>query len=161
MSVRPSQAARDHLARALAGMRTGDPSRWHVTLAFLGEVDDPAPLLPGLAAAAAGVPALSLRLSGGGSFRRSGVTWAGVTGDVRGLATLAGRVATACRDAGVALEDRPYRPHLTVGRRQTLDPGLLTAYDGPAWTATEVELVRSTLGRAVRHDVLEAFPLSG
>ena len=62
---------------------------------------------------------------------------------------------------GVALEERAYRPHLTVGRRGRPAPAALAAYDGPVWTAAEVELVRSTLGRTVDHQVLRAFPLRG
>ncbi len=54
------------------------------------------------------------------------------------------------------LEERRYRPHLTVGR---LDPALLSGYRGPTWTAREVELVRSDLGRPVVHTVLARYPL--
>ena len=59
--------------------------------------------------------------------------------------------------AAVQLEDRPYRPHLTVGRR--VDRAALADYRGPTWTASEVELVRSDLGREVRHTVLERYAL--
>lgn len=60
----------------------------------------------------------------------------------------------------MALEARRYRPHLTVGRRGPPDPAQLASYTGPDWTAGGVELVRSTLGRTVLHDVLERFLLS-
>ena len=149
-------AVRAHLAARLAGVRTTDIAQWHLTLAFLGEVGDPTPLRPGLAAAAAAASPLRLQLRGGGSF--PGVLWAAVAGDTVGLHALAADVASACRAAGVPLEDRPYRPHVTVARRRR-DPRRLEGYEGPTWVAGGVHLVRSSLEKTARHQVLEVFPL--
>lgn len=164
VALRPPADAVTHLRSALehvgSAPRPGAAGRWHVTLAFLGEVADPAPLTDPLAAVAGRHPPLALRLAGSGSFG-AGPVWVGVQGDRAGLHALAADVAAACRSVGVALEQRPYRPHLTVGRRGRPAPAALAAYDGPVWTATEVELVRSTLGRTVDHDVLLALPLRG
>lgn len=147
---------RTHLAAELAGSRTTDVAQWHITLAFVGEWDDPTTLVPGLAEVATAAAPLTLRLHGGGAF--PGALWAGVAGDVAGLRRLATGVGAACRAAGVQLEDRPFRPHVTVARR-VRDPRRLADYEGPAWTATQVELVRSHLGATARHEVLERFPL--
>jgi len=159
VAVRPPAVALDHL-RAVLPSWPSAPERWHVTLAFLGEVDDPQRLLPGLAEACTARP-LQLRLSGSGAFGRGGPVWVGVEGDRTGLASVAGAVARACRDAGVDVERRPYRPHLTVGRRGRPDPARLAAYAGPSWTASEVELVASRLGPPVEHRVLARLPLTG
>jgi 2'-5' RNA ligase len=148
--------ARTHLADALTGVRTTAVERWHVTLAFVGDWDDPAALVAPLATAASGSAPLELRLEGGASF--AGVLSAGVAGDVDGLHALARGVGEACRGAGVLLERRRYRPHVTVARRPR-DLGRLEGYSGPPWTAGSFDLVRSTLGRDVRHDVLERLPL--
>lgn len=161
VSLRPPADACASLAAAVAGLRTTRVEQWHVTLAFLGEVADAAPLAGPLAEAASSSPPLGLRLAGGGFFRGPGALWAGLTGDVHGLHALAGAVRDACRQAGVHLEPRAYRPHLTVARRLRSDPGVLTGYEGPAWRADEVELVRSRLGGRVEHEVLERFPLRG
>ena len=160
LSLRPPAPVRAHLAAALAGLRTTDVAQWHVTLVFLGEVAGVEPLLPGLGRAAGRTGPLALRLEGGGEFRRAGAGWAGVGGDVDGLRRLAGDLADACRAAGVALEDRPFRPHLTVARRVPA-AARLAGYRGPSWTATEVEVVRSHLGATARHEVLRALPLTG
>ena len=160
VAVRPPPAAVEHL-RAVLPSWPSAPERWHLTLAFLGEVADPSTLLPGLAAACARRPPLGLRLAGSGVFGRGGPVWVGVDGDRAGLVGLAGAVAQACREAGVDVERRPYRPHLTVGRRGRPDPARLAAYAGPVWTATEVELVASRLGPPVQHRVLERFALAG
>lgn len=160
VAVRPPAAAVDHL-RAVLPSWPSAPERWHLTLAFLGEVAEPHLLAPGLAQACAGRAPLALRLAGSGVFGRGGPVWVGVDGDRPGLTSLAAAVAQACRDAGVDVEQRPYRPHLTVGRRGRPGPAQLAAYAGPPWTATEVELVASRLGPTVEHRVLERFPLSG
>ena len=134
------------------------PQRWHVTLAFLGEVAEVGPVDAALAVALAGAPAAELVLAGSGTFG-PGPVWVGVDGDLDGLHELAARVAAAVRQAGVPLESRRFRPHLTVGRRGRPDPARLTGYRGPAWTAREVELVRSDLGSTVTHTVLQRYPL--
>lgn len=161
VSLRPPVDACASLADAVTGLRTTRVDQWHVTLGFLGEVADPAPLSGPVAEAAAASPALGLRLAGGGFFRGPGALYAALTGDVDGLHALAAGVRRACRQAGVPLEPRPYRPHLTVARRLRSDPGVLDGYEGPSWTAGEVELVRSRLGARVEHEVLERFPLGG
>lgn len=160
VAVRPPPAVVDHLRAALPSWPSA-PERWHLTLAFLGEVADPSVLVPGLGAVCTAKPPLDLRLAGSGAFGRGGPVWVGVEGDRAGLTALAGAVAQACRDAGVDVERRPYRPHLTVGRRGRPDPALLAAYAGPTWTAVEVELVASRLGPPVEHRVLERLPLAG
>ena len=158
MALRPPADAVAHLRDVLPRWPSA-PERWHVTLAFLGEVADPGPLGPLLQDACAGGP-LDLRLAGSGHLRpqRSGVGRRG--GRRRRAAALAGAVARAARAGGVDVEQRSYRPHLTVGRRGPPDPAVLAAYEGPSWTATEVELVRSHLGRTVEHEVLERCSLS-
>jgi 2'-5' RNA ligase len=156
VQVRPSQQAVTHLLEHLASARTSNPAQWHVTLAFLGDVPAAEPLYDGLAAVAAAHEPFSLRLAGGGRFGRR-ATWAGIGGDAARLHALAEHVQDACRAAGVALDDRPYRPHLTVGR---VDPRALSSYEGPSWQVSRIELVHSVLGERAVHTVLRAFPLT-
>jgi 2'-5' RNA ligase len=160
VALRPPPAAIGHLAAALPRWPSV-PDRWHLTLAFLGEVEDPAPVAAGLRRVAAAAAPFPLALRGSGTFGRGAVVWVGLAGDVPALRSLAGEVTRACRAAGAAVDERPYRPHLTVGRKGHPDPAALASYDGPSWPATEVELVRSDVGRTVRHTVLERFALSG
>jgi 2'-5' RNA ligase len=159
VAIRPSRQAVAHLAAALSGRRTSRSDQWHVTLAFLGEVADPEPLRTPLQAAVAESPPFALQLAGGGAFGGAQVAWAGIAGDVDALSALAASVQHACREAGVVLEHRRFRPHLTVGKTRRIDPGALAGYAGPSWTVTEVELVHSVLGRAVTHGVIDRYPL--
>jgi 2'-5' RNA ligase len=139
--------------------------RWHLTLAFLGavearRVDD---LCTRLGRAAGRHQPLPLQLAGAGRFGDR-VLWVGVRGAVADVGRLAASVAAGSRRAGIAVEDRPYRPHLTLARgRDGVDlrppVAALAGYAGPGWTAAEVHLVRSHLGRDVRYERLASFAL--
>jgi len=127
-----------------------------------------APLVTAAAPAVAAAPAMHLRLAGGGRFgslRRPQVAWAGLDGDVAPLVDLARRLAGVARSLGLPVEDRPFRPHLTLGRwrpRQPADgavPDRLADYRGPAWSVSEVRLLDSHLGPSPRYDTLAAWPL--
>jgi RNA 2',3'-cyclic 3'-phosphodiesterase len=147
-------------------LRWVPPERWHLTLAFLGQVDGAKvdALCGRLARAAARYDPLALQLAGAGRFG-SRVLWVGVRGAVADVGRLADSVAAGSRRAGIAVEDRRYRPHLTVARgrdpRTDLRPAVaaLADYAGPAWTAAEVHLVRSHLGSDVRYERLATFAL--
>jgi 2'-5' RNA ligase len=138
----------------------------HLTLAFLGQVDVGRvdPLSARLSRAAARHEPMKLQLAGAGRFG-SRVLWVGVRGDVADVGRLADSVAAGSRRVGIAVEDRRYRPHLTVARgrdpRTDLRPAVaaLADYSGPAWTAAEVHLVRSHLGPDVRYERLATFEL--
>ena len=158
VALRPPAAAVADL-RAQLPRWPSEPERWHLTLAFLGDVVDPAPVDQQLATRLAGTPAFDLRLEGSGTFGRNGPVWVGVAGDLPALHDLAAEVRDAVTDAGVLLERRAYRPHLTVGKRGHPSPARLAGYRGPSWRAHEVELVRSDLGRTVVHTVLERYRL--
>ncbi|GAA3346218.1 RNA 2',3'-cyclic phosphodiesterase [Amorphoplanes nipponensis] len=142
----PDDVCRDLRHRLTDGgarnVRLTPVDRWHVTLAFLGEVT--AERLPEVTREldAVTVPrGAMLRLHGGGRFGqgRSAVLWAGVEGDLDGLhRDVAGRLGVA---------DREFTPHLTVAYRD--DPVVrlaLDGYAGPAWPLDGIALVRSVPG---------------
>ena len=145
--------------------------QWHVTLAFYGEVPEAvvAGLQERLARAAARTAPFSLRLAGGGSFprqaRRARQVWVGLDGDLPALHRLAERCVAVGRREGLDLPDRPYRPHLTLGRARgdTVDATdlvtRLSSYAGAAWPVTSFRLVRSILGPSVAHSSLQEFAL--
>jgi RNA 2',3'-cyclic 3'-phosphodiesterase len=176
VALAPSPEARSHLAEAVAplreqidGLRWTDPDAWHLTLAFLGSVDESrlSALNQRLARAALRHSVLHLAFRGAGAFggrRRARVLWVGLTGDREPLRRLAGSVGAAARRAGIPIEDRAYRPHLTLARARTPTDvtsavDTLAAYHGPAWTASEVVLMRSHLGRQTRYEPLRRWAL--
>jgi 2'-5' RNA ligase len=150
-------------------LRIVPPDRWHLTLAFLGDVDDPracdAAAAAGDAVAAwrdAGGDLPLLGVAGGGVFGRgrSTVLWAGVDGEVGSVDDLAVRLRQALRRAGLPVDPKPFRAHLTLARlgdRLTPDAlaadlATLDAYRGPCWRMTELSLVRSHLGQRPRYE---------
>ncbi|MGH3777919.1 MAG: RNA 2',3'-cyclic phosphodiesterase [Pseudonocardiaceae bacterium] len=166
--LRVSTVALRQLAPDLRWTR---PEQWHVTLAFLGEVGDDVvdELTRRLSRAAARHPPLSLVLGGGGRFGHQ-VLWTRVQGDRDGLRRLAGSVRAAARRSRLPIEQRPFRPHVTLARTAAatdLRPLVerLASWQGPPWVATRLYLVRSRLGAgsdgSALHEPITAWPLDG
>ncbi|WP_018656067.1 RNA 2',3'-cyclic phosphodiesterase [Actinomadura flavalba] len=145
----------DPFRAAWPGLRWVRRDLLHVTLTFLGDVDDLTfdRLLPRLERAIARHDRMRLALVGGGAFPLGGqharVVWTGVYGDRRALAGLAAATNAAGRRAGLPIDThRMYRPHVTLARtrspidvRRLLEP--LTTFASAPWHADAVTLVRS------------------
>jgi len=112
--------------RSLDGMeklvRRSPISGIHLTLAFLGMVEPArlAAITSCVRAATAGVSRFSVEIGGAEAFpspSRPQVLWIGVGGeDKPRLLELAARLAMQLGQAGLQLEERAFRPHLTLGR---------------------------------------------
>ncbi len=154
-------------------LRWTNREAWHVTLAFLGQVDEPAAaeLAQRLERAARLHHGIRLAFSGAGAFpaaRRANVLWSGLSGDRAELARLAESVVAGATCAGTPPPDhgRRFQPHLTLARcRMPADVTDLVAtlenFQGSSWTADHVHLVRSRL-RATeqpRYSSLASWPL--
>ena len=115
----------DGIKRQLAGMWTDIPGcRWvareqiHLTLAFLGEVDDATFKSLTRELARIQAPGFRLRFSGTGCFpdrRRPRVLWVGLEPEPL-LSSLASLVRTAVLACDIPQEDRPFSPHITLAR---------------------------------------------
>jgi RNA 2',3'-cyclic 3'-phosphodiesterase len=178
VAVTPSAAAVVHLAAAVEPVRGSNrelrwprPDSWHLTLTFLGSVaeDVARDLDQRLARAARRHPPCELAFRGAGRFDGR-VLWVGVEGDTAPLRRLAESTAAAARRVKIAVEDRAFRPHLTVARARTptdLRPlvSALQTYNGPVWRADRVSLMQSFLqqgpDRGSRYEVLAEHPLTG
>ena len=93
----------------------------HLTLKFLGEIEESrVALLTGAAARAAGESQpFELTVEGAGAFPPRGaprVLWLGVEDNSGGLARLHDRLEAECAAAGFGREERPFHPHLTLAR---------------------------------------------
>ena len=179
VAVVPPEDALDALATALCSLGGSNPSlrwtrreAWHVTLAFLGEVNGTSlsRLIPRLERGARRHTAFRLALSGAGAFpspRRANVLWGGLAGDRKALGDLAATVSAAARRAGALPPDagRKYHPHLTLARCRTpadVRPIVdgLSGFQGDPWTAGEIFLIRSRLQGQPRYETLGSWPLS-
>ncbi|MBV2152467.1 RNA 2',3'-cyclic phosphodiesterase [Kitasatospora sp. SUK 42] len=142
---------------------------WHLTLAFLGQVQ--AERLPeletGLAAVAEAHPVHRLRIAGSGRFGDR-VLWAGIEGQTWALRRLAEAVAEATADVTGETDAFAFHPHLTLARAGSsrghrravqrvaaaeLDAlaAALADYRGPEWEAAELHLMKSDLDGGFAH----------
>ena len=162
---------RERLPRA----RWSEPAAMHLTLVFLGEIEESslARLGDELAGVFASEAPCRMTVGEVGEFpagRPARVVWLGIAPS-RDLAPLRSRAAAACqRAAGVAPDEKPFHPHLTLARCDPPWPRaavgeLRQAAAGPwgePFTAREAVLFRSHLGRGgARHEALLRLPLAG
>lgn len=158
----------------LPDLRWVDPTGIHLTLAFLGELDDPA-LAKTIAAAQYAATCsnpFTYRLSGLGTFgpaRYPRVLWMGVS-EPSGMLDVVQRALTlALEREGFATEKRPFSPHLTLARIKTpLNPEqlhilqqLLARYQfaSPKYRVTRLSVMKSELARSgARYSCLRECP---
>ena len=165
------QKALTEAARALPenAFRLTPPEQVHLTLKFLGEV--PSEDLPRLAsalgrAARQGEP-FDAVVSGFGAFpstRRARILWAGIGAGAEGFRALSRVVEDLLEPEGFVREDKPFVPHLTLGRARRpvpLEPGGADVPD-LGFAVGALDLVESRQdGSGVTYAVLAKFPLEG
>lgn len=148
------------LAKTAPAVNWVPPENLHVTLLFLGDVDDRelARLCRAVATAVEGEPPFPLRVSGVGAFptaRRPKILWCGITDGAAELVRLHDRIEPPLLDLGAyRREERAYTPHLTIGRVTSEEAGRqiapeLTrrgAWDGGHTTVEEVVIFGSSHG---------------
>ncbi|NNF11554.1 MAG: RNA 2',3'-cyclic phosphodiesterase [Acidimicrobiia bacterium] len=161
-----------HLDAALDGDRlpgsTPPPVNWHLTLRFLGKIGQGAyeGLLAQLDQADLGGP-FDLQFGGLGAFprpARATVLWLGTAGGTDELADLAIAVEEAAVRSGAMPEERPFHPHVTLGRiRPPRDVRPLIERVPPFPLSQRVEAItvfESHLGGAPAvYEILERFRL--
>lgn len=127
------------------------PEALHLTLKFLGDVEDAREpeLRTALAQAATGAPGVTVHIEGFGvfpDFRRPRIVWVGVEPDPA-LELLQHRVEQVFAPLGFPTEARPFRPHVTLGRGDLT--GIESSLAALAFTATtivpDLDLMQSTL----------------
>lgn len=165
------QGISHHLRRALAHPLPGRvvrPENWHLTLRFLGEVEETAAdrVIREVDAADRG-PAFTARWGSLGAFprpRRANVLWVGLERGAEEAERLAAVVEEAVEAAGFPPEERPFRSHLTLSRlRPDQDVSAVLAAVTPVgldMAVDRVVLYRSHLGPGgPRYEEVEVFPL--
>ncbi len=148
------------------------PANLHVTLKFLGQIDEArAPAVAdALRSASARHRAFDLALRGLGAFpspTRPRVLWAGLEDDAGALAALAAAIDACCGELGFPRETRPFAAHVTLGRvreptrRPQLGEALARPVDFGRVAVARVSLMRSELSpRGARYSELAASPLA-
>jgi len=122
-AIWPEPAAARQLAQvgeSLAELAGGKPmpvEKIHMTLAFLGSLDEERIGAAVLAAAPVQASQVRMTVDSVGSFRRSKVGWAAPTAPVESLVRLQSQLADRLRERGFTLEDRAFTPHITLVRK--------------------------------------------
>ena len=167
------------LAQLDLAYRWTSPESLHLTLAFLGETPEArlADVTAALDEAAAGANPFTLTVDGVGTFPPKGVPrviWAGIGGDRDRLLRLQGALRAALAAQGFPTEERPFSPHVTLGRtpkrpagdahdrlRQT-DVSTAASQRFGEWTVQAAHVIRSVLHpHGARHTTLYTSPLMG
>jgi 2'-5' RNA ligase len=155
------------------GVAWVEPRNLHLTLHFLGEIDDARwPALRDAVAPPLDGGAPRLALGRWGTFPPRGpsrVIWMGVTSGAEGLAAAHAELGARLRAIGLAPEARPFSAHLTVGRVKTASglfwPRVCDAAECPAagaWTLPACTLFQSHLSPAgPTYRSLLAIPFAG
>jgi 2'-5' RNA ligase len=132
---RALHAAQKSMGR-LNGVNWADTEGIHLTLKFIGEIEDakiPA-VFDAMKRAVAGVAPIGFAVKGLGWFppgRRPRVIWAGIETEGEAMAGVVGRLEEGMAELGVPPEGRGFKPHLTLGRaRGTIGPEELEAAFG-------------------------------
>ena len=129
LQVKPGNRLLDAVSNLREGLATDhikwvDMNKVHITLAFLGDIDDEKILIVSglIDSISAETMEFSFKISGLGVFRNlrdPRVIWAGID-DTDNLGMFYNRLTPELKQIGFAIEDRPFRPHLTVGRVKSI-----------------------------------------
>lgn len=165
-AIDPDSPARARLSRDIADIRASlgtaaDRWRWvgadlvHVTLHFLGELDDAA---QARVRAATGFsiprPPFDVSVSTLGTFppeRPPQVLWLGLTAGAESLAEVHRDLTDRLADADVGLASRPFSPHLTIARARRgarAETPVATSVAPIVWRVDRVTLYASDLSGA-------------
>jgi len=113
----------------LPGARWIDPERYHVTLRFIGDVDDVTARAFASALSEIEFDPFELRVAGLGSFggNKPRALWAGIE-SCEPLIRLQKAHERAARLAGLPAETRNFTPHVTLARLNNTKPHILAEY---------------------------------
>ena len=167
----PNQAQAELLAlqTQLPGARWVPAEQLHLTLRFLGDVEDT--VIPLLTAALAGVQEtpFDLSLHGVGHFpprTHPKVLWTGVS-PCEQLSSVQQQIESAVQSVGLPAEERPFSPHITLARLKETPTAAVLDFEqrhhqfryGPL-AVTAFHLYESTLtGKGAVHERRHSFPL--
>lgn len=158
------------LRETVPGVRWTHPEGRHLTIKFIGNVDDGAlePIATAVASAAARHAPFTAAFSEVGGFPTLGrprVLWVGLGRGAAELAGLAHDLEAVLEPLGIEREARGFRAHYTLARiprPRALGEVPEVVVPGAPFPVTEIVLYRSQLHpRGARYTALERLPLAG
>ena len=169
----------EEVKRELARFRREEMpgARWvpldqlHLTLRFIGEVDDTTLAAIRKALGDVRVAPFSLAVQVVGHFpprKTPHVLWVGADAGAP-LADLQGQVEECVQTAGLAPESRPFSPHITIARLRETPPHVVAEFEKrhqafacPPFQVAAFHLYESTLtAKGAIHALVRSYPLAG
>jgi RNA 2',3'-cyclic 3'-phosphodiesterase len=155
--VRQFEDVEARLMKADAHVKWVEPYNIHITMKFLGEIDEGrlGGLYEGVMGGTRGFNPFEVSLAGLGAFpnlRRPRVVWIGIDMGKENLTELQNRLEESIYIHGFSKEDRSFSPHLTIGRVKS-PRGLeelaeiikATSFQTASFPVNEVVVMESTL----------------
>jgi 2'-5' RNA ligase len=154
--TRATLAGEDRTVFAGNGGRMVSPDEYHLTINYLGEVDDA--LLPKLeelgARAASTAPSTVVELDRVEWWKESAVLVRAASATPEPLVRVDNALSVGLKAAGIVQPSRPLKLHLTMVRKIRPHPLGTGTVPPLAWPADDLALVRSVDGPGPRYQVL-------
>jgi len=153
----------------LHNVRPSPLSQMHITMRFIGDIDDgkTKKVAKAVEDAVDGMEPFTITIGGAGCFpkpQRPSVLWIGAEPhDV--LKGISDRIAANLKVSNISFDEKPFKSHITVGRcNGPMDPvPFIEKYSGQeleSFTCDEILIMRSELGpKGAKHTVLQRAPL--
>lgn len=158
------------LQQPIDGVRWQAKEQMHLTLKFVGDVD--AQLAKSLQNKLDEIehPSFAIDLKQMGYFPEGGsprVLWIGLR-EHSSLMELHQKVEQKSQEVGIAPEDRPYKPHITLGRTEGVSKRTVNAYvnQHKKFTVRDIKMDQFVLYESklhpdgAKHSRLQTFPLN-
>jgi RNA 2',3'-cyclic 3'-phosphodiesterase len=166
VAIELDQTVRDYLlarqrelAAVLPQVRFVAPETWHITLAFIGEIESGTVRATREIArtVAATTASFTLHAAGVGIFGKlptPKVLWVGISGNETALRDLQQAVASALDKRSIPFDHARFSPHITLARlRRSLQPDesqavqaiIARADQGPSFQVNAISVMRSDL----------------
>jgi len=159
----PDDAVRAQLARwtrelhAVCGGRAARPENLHVTLAFLGAIEDARVARVELAADAVVPHAISLVLDQPGYWKHNRIAWAGASVVPPGLEVLVSDLRGALVKSRIGFDAKGFVAHVTL-LRDAREPRAMPVLEPIQWRIEGFVLVQSiTLPHGSRYEIRKAW----
>ena len=173
VALLPTDATRAALGKLnddRPGFRWSAPTQAHVTMRYLGELDEPMVEQAEAALERVQVEPFWIAVGNVGRFPprgRASVVWAGLNQHHPRLHQLRQQIDDGLLAAAVPIELSPFVPHLTVARVRDAAPETVEhwlkrhrGFAGPAWYVDHFALMESTLRtEGAEHVVRRIYPL--
>jgi len=151
-----SDSLQDH-----PGSRAVFPGNFHITLAFLGNVNSSQRACAEQIANSIQCSSFKLTIDTADYWHKPRILWVGPSEMPEALVTLATELRDGAIACGVQMDMRPYNAHVTLMRKIARLPEGLAIRPFP-WVARHFVLIESTTRpEGVRYEVIKEWPLVG